>query len=384
MLEILLGLYAGICWLLIKKLKLIPWNFKTQVVVYSTPIFGTIALLLSLNYYCPTSSDVTVGNRSVDINSQVLGRVKKVYVKTNQEVKKGDTLFVLDSEPYELEIKSLEAQLSNIQSTITSYSSDLSASRKNIEGIQSQLNLANKRIAQYQELVQAGAANKFDLEQAIANAQDLQSRLNTAQANYQSLLTKTSTSYNGENSSIAEIKTKLEQAKWNLEQTIILAPTDGFIPNVQLNEGAILAPFKSAFVLIQKEQSVMAVFAQNELQAVKPGDEVEIALKTEPGKIVKAKLEFVVDATSQGIMNNAAGMIGGGTTSGLPNTAKDHPELEGKLIAKFILSDPAETLTVGARGNAVIYSNHLKPLHLIRKVMVRVSSKLNYFILKLH
>jgi len=384
MLEMLIGVYAGICWLLIKKLKLIPWNFKTQVVVYSIPIFGTIVLLLSLNYYCPTSSDVTIGNRSVDINSQILGRVKKVYVSTNQEVKKGDTLFVLDREPFELEVKALEAQISNMQATVTSYSSDLTASRKNIEGIQSQLNLANKRISQYQELVNAGAANKFDLEQAMTNAQDLQSRLNTARANYQSLLTKTSSNYGGENASVAELRTRLDQAKWNLNQTVVLAPTDGLIPNVQLNEGAVLAPFKSAFVLIQKQQAVMAVFAQNELQAVKPGDEVELAIKTEPGKIIKAKLEFIIDATSQGILNNAAGMIGGGTTSGLPNTAKAQPELDGKLIAKFVLENPAENLTVGARGNAVVYSDHIKPLHLIRKVMVRVNSKLNYFILKLH
>ena len=384
MLEMIIGVYAGICWLLIKKLKLIPWNFKTQVVVYSIPIFGTIALLLSLNYYCPTSADVTIGNRSVDINSQILGRVKKVYVKTNQEVKKGDTLFVLDRELFELEIKALEAQISNMKSTVASFASDLSAARKNIEGIQSQLNLANKRISQYQELVNAGAANKFDLEQSITNAQDLESRLNTAQANYQSMLTKTSTTYGGEHSSVAELKTKLAQAQWSLDQTVVLAPTDGLIPNVQLNEGAVLAPFKSAFVIIQKQQAVMAVFAQNELQAVKPGNEVELAIKTEPGKIVKAKLEYVIDATSQGIMNNAAGMIGGGTTAGLPNTAKDHPELDGKLIAKFVLENPAENLTVGARGNAVVYSDHIKPLHLIRKVMVRVNSKLNYFILKLH
>lgn len=384
MLELIIGIYAAICWLLIKKLKIIPWNFKTQVVVYSLPIFGTIALLLSLNYYCPTSADVTVGNRSVDINAQILGRVKKVYVHTNQRVRKYDTLFVLDREPFELEIKSIEAQLSNMQSVINSYASDLSASRKNIEGIQAQLSLANKRIAQYQQLVEAGAANKFDLEQAISNAQDLQSRLSSAQAQYQSLLSKSSSSYRGEHSSIAEIKTKLEQAQWNLEQTVVLAPTDGFIPNVQLNEGAVLAPFKSAFVLIQKQQSIMAVFAQNELQAVKPGDEVELAVKTSPGKIAKAKLEFVVEATSQGIMNNATGMIGGGSTAGLPNTAKETPGLDGKLIAKFVLENPSETLTVGARGSAVIYSEHLKPLHLIRKVMLRVNSKLNYFILKLH
>lgn len=190
MLELLVAIYAGICWLLIKKLKLIPWTFTTQVVVYSLPIFGSIALILSLNYYCPITSDVKVGNRSVDITTQILGKVKKVYVSTNQEVKKGDTLFVLDKEPFIQEIKSLEAKLSNTKATVNSYNADIRASLKNITGLQSQLELANKRVTQYQELVAAGAANKFDLEQAITNARDLQSRISAAQSQQQSLETK--------------------------------------------------------------------------------------------------------------------------------------------------------------------------------------------------
>ena len=385
MLELLIGVYAGICWLLIKKLKLIPWNFTTQVVVFSLPIFGSIALILSLNYFCPITSDVKVGNRSVDITTQTLGKVKKVYVKTNEEVAEGDTLFTLDPVPFQQEIESLEAQISNMRSTVSSYNSDIDASQKNIASLQTQLSLSNKRIKQYQELVAAGAANRFDLEQAMATSQDLESRISAARAQLSSLKTKYNSTHNGENASIAELKAKLEQAKWNLSQTVVLAPTDGLIPNVQLNEGAMMAPFKSAFVLIQKQQSIIAFYSQNELEAVKSGNEVELALKTAPGKVVKAKLEYVVDATSQGIMNNAGGMLGAnGSTAGIPNTARELPETDGKLIAKFVLDEAEEVLTVGARGTAVIYSDNLKALHLIRKVMVRVTSKLNYLIPKLH
>lgn len=381
MLELIIAIYAGICWLLIKKFKLIPWNFKTQVVVYTIPVFGTIALILSLNYYCPITSDVRVFNKSVDITSQVMGKIKKVYVKTNQEVKKGDTLFMIDQEPFLQEIKSIEAKLSNLNATVASYDSDIASAKSNIASLQNQLTLANKRVVQFQELVNAGAANKFDLEQALTNANDLRQKISASQSQLQSLQTRVSADYDGENASVSELKAKLEQAKWNLSQTVILAPTDGVIPNVQINEGAIISAFRSAFVLIQKQQSVVGLFAQNELQSVTPGDEVEIALRTEPGKIVKAKLEYVIDATSQGIMNNASGMMG--TTAGLPNTAKAYPELESKLIANFIIEEKTP-LTVGARGSAVVYSEHIKPLHLIRKVMIRMNSKLNYIIPKLH
>ncbi len=383
MLELIIAIYAGLCWLLIKKLKLIPWTFTTQVVVYSLPIFGSIFLILGLNYFTPITSDVRVGNRSVDIASQITGKVKKVYVETNQEVKKGDTLFTIDKTPFLQEIKSLEAKLEIMLATVNSYDRDIAASRSQITALQSQLDLANKRVSQYQELVNAGAANRFDLDQATATAQNLKGQLAAAQAQLQSLQIKTSVEHNGENASVSEIRAKLEQARWNLDQTVVLAPTDGIIPNVQLNEGALMLPLKAAFVLVQKQQSVIAYYAQNELQAVKPGDEVELALKTEPGKVIKAKLEYVVDATSQGIMNNAGSALAG-STSGIPNTAKELPDTDSKLIAKFVLNENEPPLTVGARGMAVIYSDNWKPMHLIRKVMVRMNSNMNYFIPKLH
>ncbi len=383
MLELIIALYAGICWLLIKKLKLIPWTFTTQIVVYSLPIFGSIFLILGLNYFTPITSDVRVGNRSVDIASQITGKVEKVYVKTNQEVKKGDTLFTLDRTPFLREIQALEARLETMIATVDSYDKDIAASRSQINSLQTQLNLANKRVTQYQELVNAGAANKFELDQAITTAQNLQAQIAAAQAQLQSLQIKTSVGHNGENASVSEVRAQLEQARWNLDQTVVVAPTDGVIPNVQLNEGALLLPMRSAFVLIQKQQSVIAYYAQNELQAVKPGDEVELALKTEPGKVVKAKLEYVIDATSQGIMNNAGSALAG-SVSGIPNTAKELPETDAKLIAKFVLSEKEPPLTVGARGTAVIYSDNWKPMHLVRKVMIRVNSNMNYFIPKLH
>lgn len=381
MLEILIGLYAGICWLLIKKFKLIPWTFNVKVIVYIIPIIGSTALILSLNFYCPITSDVRVFNRSVDITSQVMGKIKKVYVKTNQEVKKGDTLFMIDQEPFLQEVKSIEAKLSNLRALVSSYDSDIESAKNNITSLQNQLNLANKRVEQYTKLVNLGAANKFDLEQAQTNAIDLRQKINIANAQLASLKTKVTADYEGENASVSELLAKLDQVKWNLSQTVILAPTDGYIPNVQINEGAIISAFRSAFVLIQKQQTIVGLFSQNEVQAIKPNDEVEIALRTKPGKIIKAKLNYVIDATSQGIMNNAAGMMG--TTAGLPNTARAYPEIEGKLIASFEIED-SEPLTIGARGSAVVYSEHIKPLHMVRKVMIRIGSKMNYIIPKLH
>ncbi len=230
MLELLIAIYAGICWLLIKKLKLIPWTFTTQVVVYSLPIFGSIALILSLNYYCPITSDVKVGNRSGYYHPG-FGKGQKSVCKHQSGGKERRHLVCAGQEPYLQEIKSLEAKLSNMKATVSSYNTDISASRKNIAGLQSQLDLAHKRVAQYRELVAAGAANRFDLEQAETNVRDLQSRISAAQSQQQSLETKSNASYGGENSSVSRFRPNwirrngIYPKQWFLPLQMVLFPT---------------------------------------------------------------------------------------------------------------------------------------------------------------
>ncbi len=45
---------------------------------------------------------------------------------------------------------------------------------------------------------------------------------------------------------------------------------------------------------------MVALYEQNELQAVKPGDEAEIVLETLPGEIIKAKVDSIIWAQGQG------------------------------------------------------------------------------------
>jgi hypothetical protein len=57
---ILLGIYSFFVWLIFIKLKWLPWNTGTQVTVVIIPIVGMAALILLLNVFAPSSSDVRV------------------------------------------------------------------------------------------------------------------------------------------------------------------------------------------------------------------------------------------------------------------------------------------------------------------------------------
>ena len=84
MIELLLIVYAVGVWLVFFKFKLLPWNTTWQVIVISTPIFGAIALILTINVFQPISKDARVLRQVVQIVPRVTGRVIEVPVEGNR------------------------------------------------------------------------------------------------------------------------------------------------------------------------------------------------------------------------------------------------------------------------------------------------------------
>jgi multidrug resistance efflux pump len=127
---------------------------------------------------------------------------------------------------------------------------------------------------------------------------------------------------------------------------------------------------------VDEEYQIFALFNQNELHQVEPGNEVEFALKTLPGKVIKGKVDSIVWAQGQGQLQ-ASGTIPMSGVVAMP---------PGRYAVKFNIEerDRAVFLAAGAAGDAAIYTDHLHAVHIIRKVMLRVGSYLNYLVLKLH
>lgn len=407
---ILLGIYSFFVWLIFFKFKWLPWNTMTQVIVITIPIIGLTALILLLNVFAPSSSDVRVMKYVINVVPQVRGRVIEVPAEGNQHMKKGDVLFRIDPTPYQLTVNSLEAQLANTQGSSRELDEQLvgavaqaAAARSAIQQATSRVNqstaqveLARKRVEQHRELVAKGAGNKFDLEQAETNLRDLEGTLDGARsaeaqarsAEGQALAAERqirqrmgakTAGPNGEWAQIAQARAQLENAKWELSQTVAYAPANGTPTNVTMRAGsfAVPLPVAPALTFIEDEFVVIALFHQNELHQVQPGDEAEFALKTLPGEVIKGKVDSIIWAQGQGQSLPLSNIV--------PSTGVATPPPD-RFPVKFTV-DPKyrdHFLAAGARGDAAIYTEHLHAIHIIRKVILRVGTKLNYLILKLH
>jgi len=374
---LLLGIYGFFVWLIFFKFKWLPWNTVSMVIVLTIPVVGLTALILLLNVFAPSSADVRVIKYVVNVIPQVRGRVIEVPVEPNRPVKKGTVLFRIDPTPYQLHVNVLEAQLVNAQGNSNKLGQELESAIGRSQAIRSNLELARKRVAQNKELVAAGAGDRFALEQAQTSVKQLESELASAVANEGQVRALMGATVGQDQAEVAQIRAELETAKWELEQTTVFAPTDGYAINVQLRPGSMTAAFPIVPVMtfVENEYQVLALFQQNELHAIEPGNEAEFTITTSPGVIVKATVDSIVWAQGQGQI----------AISGvLPQTGTAPPP-EGRFAVKLTV-DPDQAgmfFPAGAMGHGAIYTNHLAAIQILRKVILRIGAKVDYLILKL-
>src|SRR5882672_1513810 len=351
---ILLGIYAFFIWLIFIKFKLLPWNIISQVIVATIPIIGLTALILVLNIVAPSSHDVRVINYVVPVVPRVTGRVTEVPVEPNRPIKKGDVLFKIDPVPFQIAVKGNEANLHKLEQQLKSSSSQVQALNAKIE-------LARKRVPQFKELAESGAGNSFDLEQANADLAQLTGQLAGSVADVSQVKAQ-----------IIQAQSQLADAQWQLDQTVYYAPANGTVVSLALRPGAIASqlPLAPVMTFVEDEQWVLAVYEQNEVRKVKPGQEAEIAMAMYPGRIIKCKVDSIMWATAQGQLPIGGMYITAGIAPIPPNSLAVRLLIDGKDKGIFLAS--------GAHGGAAIYSDSGKAIQILRKIIIRVGAKLDW------
>ena len=403
---ILLAIYSFFVWLIFIKFKWLPWNTTSQVTVVIIPIVGLTALILTLNVVAPSSSDVRVIKYVVQVIPQVRGRVIEVPVEPNRLVKKGELLFRIDPTQYQNELNAAKAKLAADEAKFAQASAgvvDASASARQLQeqlksasgqvgALQPKLELARLRVRQNKELVASGAGDKFALEQAEANVIELEAQVATAKANEAQVVQQLSGQVNGEQASVAGARAQLATAKaqvdlsradlanaqWNLDQTSVYAPASGYAINVQLRPGSYVTafPVAPAMSFVEEQYQVIALYAQNELRLVEPGNPAEFTLQTYPLRVIKAKVNSIVWAQGQGQV----------AQSGVVPQTGAFPQVPGRFPVKLDVAEVDRDLFLpaGATGNGAIYTEHVHAIHILRMVILRVGTITDILVLKLH
>jgi multidrug resistance efflux pump len=373
--EILLTLtYVAICVAIFKIFR-IPVNQWTLVTASLGGIFGLSLLFITMAYNHPFSTNARIYFTTVPILPSVKGRVIEVPVedRTNQHLEAGEVLFKIDPKPYEYIVGEKRAGLADAESSIAQLKASVDQAGATTAKANAQLQLAQENYDRQLTLFQKNVVAQATLDTATRNLDASKQTVAEAAAAEDRARQAYGATVDGEHSAIVRLRNELADAQYDLDQTVVRAPTGGFVTELALRPGVYVvpAPFRPAMVFVndsKTDRALVAAFQQNALQRVRDGDEAEVLFKGIPGRVFKAKVRLVIDVVAAGQLQTTGTLY---NVEGLP---------AGRALVWLDLVDDISGYKVplGSSGEAAIYTEHFHELSLLRKILLRMRSWQNY------
>ncbi len=327
MIALLSLIYGSFYFLFFKKLKLFAESVRNISIFVGIGVVLIGAIVFAWWTFAPTTVDGRMFQYVIPIVPNVKGVVVEVPITGTQVVNKGDVLFKIDPTPYQFTVDQLNAS---------------------IDQAVAQRELAEIQVERATGLVRAAAGAQSQLDQWNAE-------LAVAQA------------------SIASLTAQLGNAQWQLDETVVRAPYEGFAFNLQLRPGNFVTsiPMASSMSFVSAEVNILyASFSQSAIRYIGVGDEVEMVFQGRPGKVYAGKI-FRIARGSGSSQLVASSQIP--TMTGQPENSR------WPVIIEF--DDPAEAAMIPQSAGAsiiAVYTEKGKPVHVISKVVMRMNAWMGY------
>lgn len=366
--------YAAICIFIFKVFR-IPLNKWTVPTAVLGGIVLVGALVLFMNYNHPHTSLGGEYFISTPIMPNVRGKVIEVPVTPNSPLKQGDVLFKIDPTPFQAEVDRLEAQLAETRQNVLGQEASYKAAMATRIKAQAERDRTYQQYQRYATGYKRGAFTKADVDNREQFYRSAEAALEAAQADERRAKLAYESNINGENTAVAQIQAQLVKARFNLDSTVVRAPTDGFVTQVLLRPGmmAVPLPLRPVMTFINtNDDFIIGAFRQNSLLRLKAGYEADIIFRAIPGKTFKAEIIDVLPAIGEGQAQAQGTLIG-----------TDMLMRQGRPLVRFrMLDDLSEyQLPLGANMEIAVYSDHAHHLAVMRKILIRMKSWQNFLYL---
>jgi multidrug resistance efflux pump len=306
--------YTAFCVAIFKifRIPLNKWTVPTAV-LGGIVLIGTLIFLMNYNHpYSEVARSYYVTTPVIPV---VTGQVIEVPVQGNEMIEKGTVLFRIDPKPFQLKLDSLKAQL-------VSARADQGRAR---------------------ELALRNVGNKRDVDLTTARVDDLNAQLALAQ--------------------------------FNLDNTVVRAPSRGFVSHVSLRPGMMASrlPLRPSMVFVPDEGPYFTAWMrQNRQLRLTPGDDAEVAFDGIPGKVFSGTVDKVLPVIGEGQVQPSGTLI---SYTGSPPP--------GRVPVVIKITDPdyaqyADLMPGGAYGQAALYSEHFHHVAIMRKILLRMAAWMNY------
>jgi membrane fusion protein, multidrug efflux system len=256
-------------------------------------------LIVGGTYYWLTSGgsvgtdDAQVKQDIVSVSAQVTGPIQQVYVRNGAHVKRGDILFRIDPEPFQVALEQAQAQLSNAQLQTQVLQTTAAGTGGDITGAEANLAIKRNALGRQSALLKEGFTTRSAYDDALNDVKTAETQLADARA--RAATANSQISKNGEQPQIAQAKAAVDKARLDLERTTVRAPMDGVVENADsLQIGQMAVTGLGMLSLVHSKTAwVEANFKEKDVGRMVPGQRAEITVDAYPGQKFPAHVQSV-------------------------------------------------------------------------------------------
>jgi multidrug resistance efflux pump len=366
---IVLGLYLILLWLLFSKLRLVRLNWISGSIAGLIGACILAVFLALLNHFTP-SGKIVVAGRVVEITSNVTGEVIAIPVKPNVEVKAGTVLFQIDPTPFQFTVRKIEASLAQAQEQARQLKANYDQATATVAGLTAQVAYSTQRLADISKLTGEQAQSVFREQDTQIQYETFSAQLQAAKAAESSARIALDAEIGGENPTVANWKAQLDNAKWDLEQTTIRAPSDGYATLVTLTVGDRARQFSPVMSFVPTHDIIIiGMFSPNGFQTIKPGAAVTLVFDNNPGRRYHGKIIEIPMGVGQGQAQVSGVLARSGAVRGVsefPATVSIPEDLDRNL------------LRLGMPGTATVFAEGAGAIRLVASIIIWIGSYVAY------
>lgn len=400
------GLAIWALFIYILRLIGVPWNAPFKLFAYIGGGLWLGFVWVGLINFTPMdiSGGSVVQSPQIQLrpgNTQIKGKVAKVYVQPNSKVVKGQLLFELDPEVYQINERQTRIQKESALVALETAQKEKRLAQMNYQSGLINLDIAKASLASAKQdwLLQKSTLKRYlrqnaKVKQTITERAIEEQKTRVLIAKNQVLALESEVQGNtvkvsGYEVQIEKAQLNIETAKaaydsadnqhkralWDLKQTKVYAPVSGFVTNFTLREGQYVGAV-SRMQMFSDEKYVLMRVNHQAIRNVKAGQLAEFASPVYPGKVFSAQVEGIVEATGESEAGNF------GRELSVSQTTQKNLKNKYHFVRLKITEPEGYDVPVGAVGLAWISadkpSHFLSFLDAIRGIIIRMKAQLYY------
>jgi multidrug resistance efflux pump len=341
------------------------------------------AIVVSLIWYLladrftPYTQQARVQAYVVSVAAEASGRVARVLVHNNQEVKAGDVLFEIDSGQYRIAVDRARADLESTRRQVGASTAGIDSALASLRAAVANEVKARQDSERLERLYRddEGTVSLRRLEVARATHEQAQSQVAAAHAEVERAREQQGGD-EAENAQLRSAGAALEKAELDLANTQITARSGGVITDLRTEVGQFAAAGNPVMTLIAiRDLWVSADMTENNLGHLLPGTPVAIALDALPGEVFEGRLRSIGYGVSVGQST---------PPGGLPTVQNSRdwlrPAQRFPVIVEFEPGERARlhNVRVGGQAEVMAFPDPGNPLNPLGRLFLRAMSWVSY------